>query len=175
MDPRDGIAGLGNDQPDRHRSGQRGRPRSTGNDNAVRRRPSKRWRSLGRSLSAWCLARPLPKMGIEFTYLQLAGESTDFSSSTPATGILARPFQDVTTNNQDSRLLVFPNLVSGSVNVLADSDFNTGEVSLRRVGSSCNWTTLDYYFGYRYANLEDSVTITGADHIAGGTHEWHQL
>ncbi|MCA9168595.1 MAG: BBP7 family outer membrane beta-barrel protein [Planctomycetales bacterium] len=103
---------------------------------------------------------PCQQTGLEFSYLNLSGEQTNFSASNPVTGILARPFQDVVAASQDARLIVFPNLVSGSLNIAAETDFQTAEVLMRRASSSCHWTTLDYYFGYRYAELEDTIGIT---------------
>lgn len=114
-------------------------------------------RSGGRyTLGFWL--NPHHNRALELSYLSLGDESESFGASQADFSILARPFFDVTAAAEDARLIVFPNLVEGSLDIRATTDFDTGEVLLRRVTQSCG--QLDYYIGYRYAGLNETLSIT---------------
>ncbi|MEZ6119720.1 MAG: BBP7 family outer membrane beta-barrel protein [Pirellulaceae bacterium] len=104
---------------------------------------------------------PMASRGIEASYLALDDDETYTASTGDFTsGILARPFYNASTTLQDSRLIAFPDLVTGSLDIMADTDFHTFQVSLTQ--ATC-WTArgqLDILVGYRYAGLEDNLTIT---------------
>ena len=108
--------------------------------------------------------------GLEIRYMFLGEETESFSASSANNGILARPFFNVTTNQQDSRLIVFPNLVTGSVNVDASTEFQGAEVLIRKQTIQHCGMQIDHYFGYRYADLDDRLFITeSTESVAGAT------
>jgi hypothetical protein len=118
-------------------------------------------RSGGRiSLGFWL--DPCHQSGLEFSYLGLDEESASFRGSGDAFSILARPFFDLQDANADSRLIVFPNLVEGTLAIEVSSEFQTAEVSLRRPGVPTYWSAIDFFVGYRFAELEDRVLISEA-------------
>jgi hypothetical protein len=106
--------------------------------------------------------------GLEFTYLGLAEESRSFSADNAGFPILARPFRDVQSDSQDARLINFPNLVEGSLVIDASTDFQTAEVLFRRPSQSFGWSSLDMYAGYRFAELEDMLSISEATESLSG-------
>lgn len=115
-------------------------------------------------------------VGLEFDYTGLQDESTRFVAVSVGDQILARPFLNVGPNtlSYDSALVAFPNLLAGTVLVDADSRFQSAGFHLltnilctsgcqlgarRELGSSQNGFRLDLVGGYRYINLDESVTI----------------
>lgn len=118
--------------------------------------------TIGRWLDA-CESR-----GIELTYLGLEEESQTFAASNAGFPILARPFQDAQSDAQDARLINFPNLVEGSLAIHVSTDFQTAELLFRRPTRSFGWSRVDGFVGYRFAELEDMVSITESTESLSG-------
>lgn len=97
--------------------------------------------------------------GIEVNYMALGNESEAFNAGLNQFNILARPFFDTVGNAQDSRLIAFPGLVQGTLNAVASSEFQGGEVLYRRRGRESWGCHLDWVVGYRVAELKDQVRI----------------
>jgi hypothetical protein len=115
-------------------------------------------RSGGRIvLGAWL--DPCHQTGLELSYLGLGREDAGFRGSDEEFSILARPFRDAVSGQQDSRLIVFPGLVEGAIAIDAWTEFQTAEALFRRPGRVNGWSNVDFFFGYRYAELEDGVAI----------------
>ncbi len=117
---------------------------------------------------------PFQTNGIEVTYSFLGEETATFFGSNGSFNILARPFFNTETGEQDSRLIVFPDVVNGSLFVDARSEFQTAEVLYRRASVRSFQTQIDYYFGYRFAELDervvfDSFTSSRAEPTIGTT------
>jgi hypothetical protein len=116
-------------------------------------------RSGGRvTLGVWL--DPCQQTGVEFSYLGLGEESASFSGSADQFDILARPFFDLQAGNSDARLIVFPELIEGALAIEVSSEFNSAEVSLRRPVMPAACTAVDFYVGYRFAELDDAVLIS---------------
>ncbi|QDV83739.1 hypothetical protein TBK1r_26810 [Stieleria magnilauensis] len=97
--------------------------------------------------------------GWEFSYLHLGNETTSFSASNANTGILARPFFNETTNAQDARLIAFPGVVDGSLNIDMTSKFQSAEALYRWTAQRSKCGRMEYLLGYRFAELDDGITI----------------
>ena len=109
------------------------------------------------TLGWWCDGSQT--RGIEASYFSLDDEET-FAVSDLSSGIIARPFYNASTTLEDSRLVDFPDLVDGSLDIFADTDFRTFEVSLRQASAySVGCGRLDFLLGYRYAGLDDQLRI----------------
>ena len=98
-------------------------------------------------------------MAIEASYVGLGSESETYQAQSEGTPILARPYYNVSTNQQDSGLIAFPGVQTGSVNVADTTDFQSTEILLRY-----NWfrqcgARLDFLAGYRYMKLGDDLQI----------------
>lgn len=97
--------------------------------------------------------------GIEFTYLALEEENEFFGASNFDESIVARPFFNLSLNEEDSRLIAFPSLVNGNTTVSATSEFQTFDLVRRKpYVRNCD-TEIDHFIGYRYAELKDSLRI----------------
>jgi hypothetical protein len=106
--------------------------------------------------------------GVEVSYLTLGDDDDTFSASNSDFAVLGRPFFNTVTGAQDARLIANPGLVSGTLNILASTDFETAEVLYRRSGWSPSAAQIDLVIGYRYAELDDLVRIDEATLALGG-------
>jgi len=102
---------------------------------------------------------PCQMVGVEADYLVLGRAVTHFDAASPAQVILARPFLNVETGLQDSGLIVYPDVVEGSVSVRGSSTFQGFEALLRRaLYRNCS-ARADVLIGYRFNRLDDGLEI----------------
>ena len=123
--------------------------------------------------------------GLEGHYFTLDEASTNFTASStfsdgigPDDIILARPFFNVLTNQQDAALVAFPDFdllgtivdLDGTVDVRTSSNVQSAGALLRKllwVDFASNWR-VDLLGGYRFFRLDDSVTIDDEFTTMGG-------
>ena len=122
--------------------------------------------------------------GIEFDYFRLEDETDSFSRTSVGNPILARPFFNSNLNREDSELVAFPGLVSGTINVRADTEFMSFSPRFRcnlrcenfvpepACGcgqcNACGDTAcspmggqrVDFTLGYRHMSLDERLRIT---------------
>ncbi|HZZ26406.1 MAG TPA: BBP7 family outer membrane beta-barrel protein [Pirellulales bacterium] len=102
-------------------------------------------------------------VGIEASYLWLNQHTEGFHASSDGDPILARPFFNTTTGAQDSGLIAFPNIQTGSIDVTDVTGLQGGELLMR-----ANWLQncqqrIDFLVGYRFLQLRDSLRAVEAD------------
>jgi hypothetical protein len=103
------------------------------------------------------------KIGIEGSYFLLEAKSNNFFASSNGSAILARPFINANTGAQDSQLVSFPGLVSGSVGANSTSGLFEGAGVLGRYNLCCGCCyRVDLVGGYRYLHFRDGVDIDEA-------------
>jgi hypothetical protein len=113
---------------------------------------------------------PCNEWAIEGSYFFLSQQSTSFSASSPNTPVIARPFianDAVLGQNESSELVASPGInagdlfaSTGSIRVVAPTEFWGAEVNLRRtICCGCNYK-LDVLAGYRYLSLREGLDIT---------------
>ncbi len=71
------------------------------------------------------------RWGLEADWLTLGGRSINYSQTSNGDPILARPFFNVQTNAQDSQLKAYPNVVTGTVDVVGNDYFESVGMDLR--------------------------------------------
>ena len=121
-------------------------------------RLSEDWQAGGRfSLGFWF--DPNRDIGIEFTYTMLGEQSDAFSAASDQFAILARPFFNVDANTQDARIFSFPNEISGAIAVSTTTDYDVYELLIRRPLSQGSVAPTFVIYGYRTAELDDSLEI----------------
>jgi hypothetical protein len=112
-------------------------------------------------------------------YFELGSRTQSFSGNSNAYPVLARPFFNTLTGQQDSQLVSYPNFATGNLNAQATSSLVGGSFHLRHqtgCGSGCGRGLLcdgcsmfhsrtDTLFGYRYLQLDESVSI--AENLVG--------
>jgi hypothetical protein len=109
---------------------------------------------------------PCRTCGLETSFFWLGRRSNSFFAASPGLPVLARPFLDVTTGVpfENAQLVASPGVLSGSVRVATTTSLWGGDIDLRKHlldGSVCGWCyCLDVLGGFRFLELQESVTIT---------------
>lgn len=120
--------------------------------------------------------------GFVAEFLMLAPRSESFTAQSGGNPILARPFFNAATGQQDSQLLAYPGLASGALNFSADTNMYSAAVhyweELYRTGCRCNSCgecgdtggcgescggnacMLGIKIGPRFSHLNDEIGIT---------------
>ncbi len=108
--------------------------------------------------------------GIEGEIFQLRKQDDGYAASSDGTTILARPFFDVMNGQENSRLVSYPGMASGSVAVTSQSDLRSflinGRAALVPVcngvfeGQDSPPDRIDWIVGYRQLELRDQLTIS---------------
>ena len=118
------------------------------------------------TLGAWL--DPCHCRGIEVSYLTLGDDDATFNASNSDFAVLGRPFFNTVTGAQDARLVANPGLVSGTLRVLAATEFESAEALYRRSGWRPSTAQIDFLIGYRYAELDDRLRIDESTLSLGG-------
>ncbi len=112
------------------------------------------------STGAWCDPCRVWGIGSQVTFL--AESNTRFELSNADRAIIARPFLNVTDAQpvqQDSLVIAFPGLRTGSLVVQTSSDLLGGDVYLRRLISDNGRSRLDFQVGYQFSRIDESLSV----------------
>lgn len=122
-------------------------------------------------------------MALEGDYWALADEATRFSASEsfqndPNAQILARPFFNITTAQQDAAVLAFPDFVrpgatvdlDGTIDIESQSSMQSAGLTFRHVvwGDFERDVRLDVFGGYRFVQVDESLVIRDSFFDPGG-------
>lgn len=120
----------------------------------------------GRSGARIALGRwldPCESRGVEVSYMTLGRGRETFSASNNEYPVLARPFFNLTPGldnvTEDSRLIAYPNVVSGTVLVDATTELHGLEVSVTKCAMQSCFSRTDAFVGYRWVELKDDLLI----------------
>jgi hypothetical protein len=98
--------------------------------------------------------------GIEAGTMVLESQATIFTASSTGTPILARPFFNASTNQQDSLLVAFPGSSSGSIAIRAASgNLYEAHIDLTENIVTCGCFRLDSLLGYRFYRYDEGLHI----------------
>ena len=106
-------------------------------------------------------------LGVEASYLQLNRRTDYFSASGVTTPILARPFFNSETGQQDSQLVNYPGQQSGTFSAAAASELQVAEFLVRKNLNYQPGFGFDLVGGYRYQQLEDHLAVDDALAFSG--------
>ena len=121
--------------------------------------------------------------GVGAEYFELSTGTEYFTASSDGSPIIARPFFNTrgsalsggfTGGQNDSQLVAYPNVLTGTVTVSASTQLSGGGISFRRLRQAeegcSNWflcgcpehfcSRSEITFGYRFLQLDDQVLIT---------------
>lgn len=98
-------------------------------------------------------------IAIEDTFLFLGNAGDSYTNSSDGTPIIARPFFNTEQNRQDSVLVAYPGIVTGSIDVSSTSRVWGNEVNLRRAMYLDDCKRIDLLVGWRYFQLNESLNI----------------
>lgn len=110
------------------------------------------------------------RFGVEGEYLALGDINESFVGNSTGDPILARPFFNALSNAEDSELVAFPGVVSGTFNADAQGSFQSAGVrllwNLCQSGEPIDLCSLersearlDLLLGYRFLRLDDSLQM----------------
>jgi hypothetical protein len=106
----------------------------------------------------WCDCEQT--IGIEGDFFILESLADHFNAASNGNPILARPFFNAVTNQQDSELVAFPGLVSGRASV-SESSSLLGAGIWGRANLCCDCSyRVDGTLGYRYLRMTDRLGIS---------------
>ena len=98
--------------------------------------------------------------GVEASYLQIARQTDAFQAGGANAPILARPFFNSQSGLQDSEIINYPGQQSGTFASAAASEFQAGEILLRKnLTRQCD-VTIDMSVGYRFQQLNDHLAVS---------------
>lgn len=120
-------------------------------------------RSGGR-LSGGIWWTPEQRGGFEASYFALDEATAEAHFATPSGNLVARPYLDVVAGQEASRLVNYPGIVEGSLDLVADSSFSGAEALIRQVLDHTPTYRLDLLGGYRYQRLDDSLLVSESLH-----------
>ena len=97
--------------------------------------------------------------GADGNFWGLEDKGTHFRQSSNGNPILARPFFNTQTRQQDAGLTAFPGFVTGTIDIRTSSEVLGGEANLRHmVYKHCN-RRVDAIAGYRFFRMDEDLTI----------------
>lgn len=99
--------------------------------------------------------------GIEGNYFFLDKGGDGFQQQSDDTGspILARPFFNTQTGEEDSIIVAYPDFAVGTLTIASASDILGAEANLRkRIWNNCD-CTLDLLGGYRFLQVHESLSV----------------
>jgi hypothetical protein len=99
-------------------------------------------------------------LGIEGSFFTLFQKTDSFAASSPGSPVLARPFFNVLTGNQDAELVAFPGVLAGGVEVTEISRLFGADLNLRASLLSGCCYNVDILSGIRFIGLDNNLTIT---------------
>jgi hypothetical protein len=100
----------------------------------------------------------------------LEDDETTFEATSAGDPILARPFFNVDgIGGPDAELVAFPDVISGTVAVHAETDVWGGGAYYRKAWMRSCGRRLDFLAGYRFLRLDDTLTIT--ESLVAGPNE----
>jgi hypothetical protein len=98
-------------------------------------------------------------LGVGGSFLGMQRLVTHFSASSAGNPILARPFFNVVTGQQDAEVVAYPNIASGIIKSRTSTDFLGAEAYFRELVSRDCHRRLDFIWGYKYAGLDEALSI----------------
>jgi hypothetical protein len=98
-------------------------------------------------------------IGIENTFLFLGDAQQGYQNGSIGSPILARPFINANTGNQDAVLVAFPGIVTGNIAVTSNSKVYGNEVNLRRALYIDGCRRIDLLAGYRFFQMSEQLGV----------------
>lgn len=105
-------------------------------------------------------------LGVEVGYFLLGPRAVGTFEGSPGNPIRARPFFNVNSGTQDSSLVAYPGLVSGSVRIQMPSFLQGAELNVPSAIVQADRLRLDAFLGFRYLNLGEGLHIDEADQVS---------
>jgi hypothetical protein len=115
--------------------------------------------------------------GMDVGFFMLESQNTLFFAASNGNPILARPFFNVSSFKQDSQIVAFPGVATGSIGVsLRSNNFYSGHLDLQEVFLERSYMRLESIVGYRFLRFDERLEVfqnlnsLGGGVIAAGTN-----
>lgn len=102
---------------------------------------------------------PCETLGIENTFFFIGGDNDGYTASSSGDPILARPFFNVDSGDDDAIVIAYPQVVVGGINITSNRQIYSNELNLRRSLYSDCCRRIDILAGYRYMRLSEGLDI----------------
>jgi Putative beta barrel porin-7 (BBP7) len=106
------------------------------------------------------------RLGVEVGYFFLAGISVGQNVASPGNPVLARPFLNANTGQQDSSVVAFPGVTNGSILATTGTFLQGVDLNLTSTFVQTQRFRIEWLAGFRYMNLNESVTVNENDNVA---------
>ncbi len=126
-------------------------------------------RSGGRFNLGYWFCPSCQEDGIEASYLFLAYRAVGLDEASQGSPILAQPFFNTQTGLQDSLVVAYPGVNTGSLNIAVASTLHSSDLVWRHSMVREECYRLDFLAGYRNAGFNESVTSATSTIIYGDT------
>jgi hypothetical protein len=117
-------------------------------------------RSGFRVSGGYWLDQTCKEEGIDVSGFYFTPHTTNFNANSSQFPVVARPFFNVNQGIEFSQLTAFPGIATGNLSIHNQSNLFGAEINARcNICCGCNYR-LDVLGGFRYLNLEESLSIT---------------
>jgi hypothetical protein len=106
--------------------------------------------------------------GLEASYLQISSQTDTYQASSGSEPILARPFFNSQSGQEDAELISYPGQQSGSFTSIAASELQSAEFLLRKSLFRGENAAFDFTLGYRYMHLNDHLEFDDSSSFLAG-------
>jgi hypothetical protein len=108
---------------------------------------------------------------LEGDWFTLGSKGSQFNRSSEGDPILARPFFNLSTGEQDANLIAYPGLFDGRIDIRANTEFMGAGIHLARnlsYYSDCRgYHKLDFIYGFRYLGLYEDFSVNTTSEVEG--------
>jgi hypothetical protein len=107
--------------------------------------------------------------GVGFRLFAIEGDRSGFYAASDGTGvpILATPYFDINSGQDEAIVAAFPGIFAGSINARAENDMLSAEAYARFLMVRSGLDRVDFISGYHYAQVSDSVGLTSSTTVIG--------
>ncbi len=113
--------------------------------------------ALGVRLGYWADSLMDAELEVGLMWVGDGQSSGDFFAESTGDPILARPYVDAQTDTPASRLVAYPGIAEGFIDIETSSDLLSTGIVFRRGWRESEWGRLDWLAGYRYLRLQEEV------------------
>lgn len=99
------------------------------------------------------------QLGLEAGYFFVGGRGLGQGFSSPGSPVLAVPFFNVNTGNQDSSIVTYPGIMSGTVTVAASTFMQGAEANFSRALWQRDGLRVEALGGFRWLNLTETLAM----------------
>jgi hypothetical protein len=102
---------------------------------------------------------PYQTWGIGGRYTNLGPEDIGFEASSEGSPILARPFYNISLDQEDAVVVAYPGVSSGAIQAQSSNEIEAYEVYLRKMLYYGYCNRVDLVFGYQNTQVTDALTV----------------